>query len=82
MKSKKNNDVTQYLHAAEFSPVKSTVTKAIEAGNFTTWPNLTAQLIKQYLEKSEVTTKGHINQQRRNVRGTRPKRKSKATVLW
>jgi hypothetical protein len=36
---------------------KSIFIKAIEAGNFTTWPNLTALHVKQYLEKSEVTIK-------------------------
>jgi hypothetical protein len=73
----KNHDATQYLHAAAFSPVKYTFIKAIEAFNFTTWPNLTAQLIKQYLEKSEATIKYHMNQQRKNVRSTKPNINSK-----
>jgi hypothetical protein len=55
-------DATQYLHAAAFSPVKSSFIKAIQAGKFATWPNLTAQHVKQYLEKSESTIKGHMNQ--------------------
>jgi hypothetical protein len=73
----KNYDATQYLHASAFSTVKSTFIKAIEAGNFTTWPNLTAHHVKQYLKKAEVTIKGHMNQQRKNARSTRPKEKSK-----
>jgi hypothetical protein len=44
----KVQDATQYLHAASFSSVKSTFIKAIEASNFTTWPNLTAHHVTQY----------------------------------
>jgi hypothetical protein len=72
-KLSKVHDATQYLHAAAFSPVKSTLIKAIEAGNFTTWPNLTAHHVKQYLEKSEETIKVHMDQQRKNVRIMKPK---------
>jgi hypothetical protein len=66
-------DVTQYLHAAAFSPVKSSFIKVINAGNLTTWPTLTSQHVKQYLEKSDATIKGHMNQQRKNVRCTQQK---------
>jgi hypothetical protein len=55
--------------------VPSTFIKAIEAGNFVTWPTLTAQYVRKYLEKSEATIKGHLNQTRKNVRSTRPKKK-------
>jgi hypothetical protein len=37
------------------------------------WPTLTAQHVKEYLETSEATIKGHMNQTRKNVRITRPK---------
>jgi hypothetical protein len=47
--------------------------KAIEDGNFTAWPTLTAQHVKKYLEKLEATVKGHLNQTRKNVRSARPK---------
>jgi hypothetical protein len=60
--------------------VKSTFIKAIELGNFTTWPNITAHHVKQYLEKSEATIKGHINQQRKNVRCTNPKERVKTSA--
>jgi hypothetical protein len=70
-------NATQHLHASSFSPVNSTFTKAIEAGNFTTRPNLTAHHVKQHLEKSEAIIKGHMNQQSKNVRSTQPKEKSK-----
>jgi hypothetical protein len=66
-------EATQYLHAAAFSPVKSTFTKAIEEGNLTMWPNLTLHHVKQYLDKSEATIKGNMNQQRKNVRSKKTK---------
>jgi hypothetical protein len=60
-------DATQYLHAAAVSPLKSTFIKAINVGNFATWPTLTAQHVKKYLEKPDASIKGHMNQQRANV---------------
>jgi hypothetical protein len=45
-------DTIQCLHAAAGSYVPSTPIKAIEAGNFMTWPTLMAKHVKNYLEKS------------------------------
>jgi hypothetical protein len=55
--------------------VPSTFIKSIKAGNFVTCPTLTAHHVRKYLEKSEATLKGHLNQTRKNVRITRPKKK-------
>jgi hypothetical protein len=55
--------------------VPSTFINDTEAGNFVTWPTLTAQHVRKYLEKSEETLKGHLNQTRKNVRSTLPKKK-------
>jgi hypothetical protein len=71
----KVQDAIQYPHAAAGSPVPSTFIKSIEAGNFVTWPTLTAQHVRKYLENSEATLKGHLNKIRKNVRSTRPKKK-------
>jgi hypothetical protein len=71
----KVDEAIHYLHAAAGSPVPSTFIKAIEAGNFVTWTILTAQHVRKYLEKSEATIKGHLNQTRKNVRSTRPNKK-------
>jgi hypothetical protein len=62
-----------YLHAACFSPVKSTWITAIEHGNFTSWPGLTEHAVEKHLSKSTSTTKGHLNQQRKNARTTKVK---------
>jgi hypothetical protein len=61
-------DLINYLHAACFSPVKSTWITAIKNGNFLSWPGLTENVVEKYLSKSIATTKGHLNQQRQNAR--------------
>jgi hypothetical protein len=66
-------DLINYLHAACFSPVKSTWITAIKNGNFTSWPGLTEQAVEKHLSKSTSTTKGHLNQQRQNARTTKIK---------
>jgi hypothetical protein len=68
----KNNqeDLINYLHAACFSPVKSTWIMAIKNGNFLSWSGLTEHAVEKYLSKSTATTKGHLNQQRQNARTT------------
>jgi hypothetical protein len=67
---KKKADIVQYLHKAAFSPVKSTWIQAIQAGFYTTWPNLTVEMVEKHLEKSPATVKGHLRQIRQNLRST------------
>jgi hypothetical protein len=66
-------DLINYLHAACFSPVKSTWITAIKNGNFLSWPGLTEHAVEKHLSKSTATTKGHLNQQRKNARTTKIK---------
>jgi hypothetical protein len=66
-------DLINYLHAACFSPVKSTWITAIKNGHFTSWPGLTEHAVEKHLPKSTSTTKGHLNQQRQNARTTKVK---------
>jgi hypothetical protein len=51
--------------------VPSTWIQAIEKGHFATWPGLTASLVRKHLPKSIATVKGHLNQQRKNLRSTK-----------
>jgi hypothetical protein len=67
---KKKADIVQYLHKAAFSPVKSTWIRAIQAGFYTTWPNLTVEMIEKHLKKAQATVKGHLRQIRQNLRST------------
>ena len=61
-------DLVQWLHAAAFSPSISTFLEATERNFFATWPNLTPQVIRRYLQPSVATAKGHLNQQRQRHR--------------
>jgi hypothetical protein len=66
-------DLINYLHAACFSPVKSTWITAIQNGHLTSWPGLTEHAVEKHLSKSTSTTKVHLNQQRQNARTTKVK---------
>jgi hypothetical protein len=63
-------EVIQYLHAAAFSPVPSTWIAAIQRRFYQSWPGLTAAAVRKHLPKSEATTKGHLDQTRKNLRST------------
>jgi hypothetical protein len=71
MKNKK--DLATFYHAAAGYPVPSTWIQAIQAGNYATWPGLTDELISRNLPASIITSKGHMQQQRKNLRSTQPK---------
>jgi hypothetical protein len=66
-------DLVNYLHAACFSPIKSTWITAIKNGHFTSWPGLKEHAVEKKLSKSTSTTKVHLNQQRQNARTTKIK---------
>jgi len=59
------------MHAVCGYPVKTTWTKAANAGNFVGWPLLTEKNINKYYPETDETPKGHMNQQRKNVRSTK-----------
>jgi hypothetical protein len=67
-------ELINHLHAAAFSPVKSTWIKGIKNGNFSSWPGLTEHAVEKHLSKSKSTVKGHLNQQRMFVRSTQPQK--------
>jgi hypothetical protein len=59
------------MHAVCRYPVKTTWSKAAKAGNFVGWPLLTEKNINKYYPEKDETPKGHMNQQRKNVRSTK-----------
>ena len=65
-------DLAMYYHRAAFSPVPTTFISAINNGNFSTWPGITAELISKHLPKSLATVKDYNKLSRQNVRSTRP----------
>jgi hypothetical protein len=64
-------DTVEYLHQTLFSPVLSTLLKAIDKGNFATWPMLTRANVTKHLPKSEATPMGHLDQKRKNIQSTK-----------
>lgn len=62
-----------YYHACCFSPPLSTWCTAIDAGFFTTFPELTSALVRKYPPSSMAMHKGHLDQTRANLRSTQPK---------
>jgi hypothetical protein len=61
-----------FYHASMFSPAISTWCAAIDAGHFTSWPELTSAQVRQYPPQSIAMVKGHLDQERANVRSTKP----------
>ena len=63
----------RYLHAAAGFPTKDSWIKAIQNGNYTTWPGITAEVVNKHFPESIETQKGHMKKQRQNVRSTKQK---------
>ena len=61
----------KYHHASAGYPVEDTWTKAINAGNYTTWPCLTSVAVRKHFPESDETQKGHMKRQRQGVRSTK-----------
>jgi hypothetical protein len=67
-------DRVAFCHASCNFPVLSTWIKAVEAGFFTTFPGVTADLIRKFPPHSEATVKGHLDQAQANQRSAKPKK--------
>jgi hypothetical protein len=55
-----NIQLVEYLHRAAGHPVKKTWLAAIKAGGYTTWADLTYELVAKYLQNTEETAMGHL----------------------
>ena len=66
------SDLIEYLHACNFSPVKSTWLSAIRSNFFTTWPGLTYERVSKHLHESEATAKGHLDQEMTGIQPSTP----------
>ena len=69
-KKQTKTNLARYLHAACFSPVRSTWKKGIENNHFSTWPGLTSQLILKHLPLSQATVQGHIKREQQGLQST------------
>ena len=50
-KKETHNTLVQFLHVACFSPVVTTLLKALSNNQFTTWQGLATKLLRKYLKK-------------------------------
>ena len=64
-------ELAQYLSSALLSPAKSTLLWAINNNHLITFPGLISSLISKHLPKSVVTSKGHLDQEFKNLRSTK-----------
>ena len=62
------------MHAVWRYTVKSTCIKATKAGNYIGWLMLTGRNVARSYPETNKTPKGHLNQSRKNVSSTKPKR--------
>jgi hypothetical protein len=63
----------KWMHAVCGYPVKSTLLKAIKAGNYIGCPMLTECNVNKYYPETSETSKGHMNQTPKNVCFTKAK---------
>ena len=63
--------LVQYIHTAAGFPVNPTWLRAIEKGNFDTWPGLTYSNAEKYCPHSVEIIKGHMVQSSQGVRSTK-----------
>ena len=61
----------KYLHQETWIPLPSTWIRAIELGYYKSWPGLTAELARRHLPKNIHAEKGHLRQERKNLRSNK-----------
>ena len=66
-------ELINYFGACLFSPPKSTFLQAAKNNNFVAWRALTPTNISKYYDESIYTTKGHLNQEQKNLQSTKMK---------
>jgi hypothetical protein len=64
-------ELAAFLHGSIFSPLPSTLLRALQKRHFTHWPGFTEALIRKHLPKSLATSKGHLRSQQKNIRSTK-----------
>ena len=70
----------QFYHAVLGSPAISTLTEAINKQYLKSFPGLTAKLVRKYYPNSYATSKGHLDQTRKNQRSSKTKSSPQLTT--
>ena len=79
--NKQQKELIRCLHAAYFSPTKSTWINAINNNQFATWPGINAADVNNYLPPSMATTKGHMKMHQKNLRSTKNNSKNQKLII-
>jgi hypothetical protein len=72
--------LVHYLHKSLFSPTKAAMLQAVTDGHLITWPGLMEDTINKHLKLTPVTSMGHMNQRRQNIRSTSKASIEKTTI--
>ena len=64
------NDLAIFYHQILCFPTKRILLQEIKDGSLSTWPGLTEKLISKYLQESDITAKGHLDQQKQQPAAT------------
>ena len=67
-------EIIRYLHASAGFPTKTTWLKAIRAGNYVSWPGLTAKAVNKYFPESDETQQGHMRNVKQGIRSTKERK--------
>ena len=65
-------ELVAFAHATLFSPALSALRKALDRGFLPNFPGITAATLKKYPPKSVAMIKGHLDQERKNQKSTKP----------
>ncbi len=63
----------RYLHAAAGFLVEERWLKAVQWGNYNSWPLINVTTVAHYFPESEETQKGHMRSQRQGIHSTKKK---------
>ena len=63
--------LAQYLHACAYSPALPTFKKAINNGQFITWPSIENLNFKHLIQDQSNIHMGHLDQERKNLQSTK-----------
>ena len=69
--NKTKSELASYLHACLFSPCPATLQKAVRKNFLLTWPGIETINFDKYVGDSIATAKGHMAQERKNLRSTK-----------
>ncbi len=70
-----------WYHVAVGFPTKETFSDSVRAGNYSTWPGLTAKMIHRHFPDSNETVRGHLKGQRQGICSTKQKALNKLVEM-